>query len=186
MLDLVEFFPDFSLSTMGSILKDVTSLAACTWHAALWSWIAQKIFSWICLSNSGNFINLKLFDSFGPKHVSIISVVPASYLPYLKYSLPLMLGIPLKHGRYVIAEVWMMLCVAQGRSLNLNYTNYSDLVRRETLSSKEKIPMVNPGIEPETSWLICRLSMSQLLKSFDRPLMRVSLSNQILVTLIFY
>ena len=43
-----------------------------------------------------------------------------------------------------------------GRALSLNLLTTQTMVTHENLSLQGKIPMVEPGIEPGTSWLVVR------------------------------
>jgi hypothetical protein len=48
-----------------------------------------------------------------------------------------------------------------GGALNLNSTGYPDHGRYGDLPLQGKIPTVEPGIKPETSWLVVRSSGGQ-------------------------
>jgi hypothetical protein len=48
-----------------------------------------------------------------------------------------------------------------GGALNLNSTGYPDHGRYGDLTLQGKIPKAEPGIEPETSWLVVRSSDRQ-------------------------
>ena len=51
---------------------------------------------------------------------------------------------------YIVPMMWMVIYEYEvpGGALNLNYTNYPDHGHHGNFSPSEKIPMVEPGIEP--------------------------------------
>jgi hypothetical protein len=67
-------------------------------------------------------------------------------------------------GRSYVVSDYIYESGIPGWALNLNSTSYPDHVRYGDLPLQEKISTAQPGIEPETSWLVVR--------SFDHQTMR--------------
>jgi hypothetical protein len=61
---------------------------------------------------------------------------------------------------YVVRMRWMVIYKygVPGGALNLNSTNYPDHGNHGNLSLQGKIPILEPGIEPWTSWSVVRNS----------------------------
>jgi hypothetical protein len=72
----------------------------------------------------------------------------------------------------------MCECGVPGGALNLNSTGYLDHGRYGDLRLQGKIPMVEPGIEPETSWLVVRSSDHQVTNMVTAINIKACIQNQ--------
>jgi hypothetical protein len=63
----------------------------------------------------------------------------------------------MRHG-YVVPMRWMVIHEygIPGGALNLTYTNYPEHGTMGILPCQGKIPMIESGIKPGTSWLVVR------------------------------